>query len=725
VIRYALTIFLSAFLLFQVQPMIAKFILPWFGGSSLVWTTSMLFFQTALLAGYAYAHVVATVFGRGVQMAIHGVLLVAALFFLPVAPAASLRPTGGADPTMGVLVVLAISIGLPFFMLATTGPLIQSWQSATHPHRSPYRLYALSNLGSLLALLTYPFWIEPHLRLGSQSWFWSAGFVVFAALSLSSAWQAVRRAPTTQPGPNPAAPASTKPSTFDDRTTAPRVFMWFALPMAASVMLLATTNLLTQEVAAVPFLWLAPLTLYLLSFIIAFDHSRWYVRPLFLPLLFVVAVATSLVAAGGPESPLPYQLIGFPLLCFLVSMTCHGELVRLKPAPRHLTGFYLMVALGGAAGGVLVAVVAPRVLTDCYEYFIGLIATLVLVIWASSLERRTRPDGPRLAMARLGFFVLSALGAVASASIVLVIYLRLVGYDSDEKIVDKRRNSYGVLTVHDQGSYLSLTNGRIRHGQQYKDDYWRRQPVSYYGPTSGMGIAVDFMRRESLGQEGLHIGAIGLGTGTIAAYGDEGDRVRFYEINPAVESVARTFFTYLADTPAATQIVLGDARVQLERELEEGDAQGFNILAVDAFSSDSIPLHLLTEECFAVYDRHLAPGGIIAVHISNRFLDLHSVVFNAAKAHGMQAILIVDYPSATYDSTEWVLVSRNERLLRSAEVRAATSGWPDDMPEVKWTDDFASLWPIVNLSWKIDWKELKELVIDREKPENEDGEESE
>ena len=466
-IRYAATIFVSAFLLFQVQPMVARFILPWFGGSSLVWTTCMLFFQSALVFGYAYSHVVTRRLTPRHQWILHSVLLLLAILTLPVKPTDYWKPLDGTMPTARILALLAVSVGLPFFLLSTTGPLIQAWQSKTHPDKSPFRLFALSNLASLAALVSYPFVFERYLTLNQQSWFWSIGFGLFAVL----AWMSGRLLVKSRG-------ELANELLFEQREQEPkpekinqvRFALWLILPMLASVQLLATTNLMTQEVGSLPFLWILPLSLYLLSFIICFDHERWYVRPLFFAIFFGAAVFSGFVMEGGVDVPIAIQVLGYTAACFGASMCCHGELARSKPAPEHLTLFYLMVAVGGALGGAFVAIIAPRIFVGFYEFQVGLILAILFCLIAYGMHVRKTDEGTGLDMLRLLTFAATLFfGLLVAFFVVTSLGTLLVG-DNKKSVVLKSRNEYGTLTVKDYGHYRKLNNGLIEHGFQFKDE---------------------------------------------------------------------------------------------------------------------------------------------------------------------------------------------------------------------------------------------------------------
>jgi SAM-dependent methyltransferase len=667
---YAATTFFSAFLLFLVQPITAKQILPWFGGSAAVWTTCLVFFQTTLLLGYAYSDAVARRLSPRWQVGLHVTLLALSCALLPIVPGAQWKPLGGENPSLLILGLLAATIGLPYFLLSTTSPLVQAWFARTYPGRSPYRLFALSNLASMLALLGYPFALEPWVATRLQSYGWSVAYVAFALLAAASAWFAIR-----EPRAAPAAVAEPVPD-GDGREYAPTVgrqILWTALAATGSFLLLAVSNHITQNIASIPLLWIAPLSIYLLTFILCFDSTRWYRRATFRAML---AAAIGAMGWTLADSDLTHQLaLQIGVFCaglFLACMFCHGELSRLKPAPRYLTRFYLMVSLGGAIGSVLVGIVAPLVLPAYFELAFGLIACAALLAWQ---VRRAHLVFITLSVAALLFSVGAAGWSIHSFY---------------ENTVLATRNFYGVLRVQEwnvatANYHRSLIHGTILHGTQYPSPELERQPTTYYTATSGIGRAIE-SRHPSL--EPLRVGIIGLGTGTIAAWGSKGDVYRFYDINPAVIGIAKRDFTFLGKSEASIEIALGDARLSLERE----NPQNFDVLAIDAFSSDAIPVHLITSEALAVYRRHMKPGGIIAFHVTNRYLDLAPVVQQLADAQGLNAVLVADDGEEPMGSrSDWVLLSDGDEALEAkaidevAEAVEARPGWR------LWTDDFNNI----------------------------------
>lgn len=675
---YAAVIFLSAFLLFQVQPIIARYILPWFGGSASVWTTCMLFFQVMLLVGYAYAHFVTTRLPIRVQGAVHIALLIGSLLCLPITPGGSWKPTGDEDPTLAILVLLGIHVGIPYLAIASTAPLLQRWFSYSDPARFPTRLYALSNLGSLLGLLTYPILVEPWMPLGTQTLSWSVAFSVFALLCGGLAATLFR---SGQPRPTPSA------------TKAPGWALWLALPACGSVMLLATTNKICQDVAVIPFLWILPLGLYLLSFIIAFGDTRWYDRRVWTTLL-IPSLAGSVYLLLNDEAHILVQIATFSATLFSACMICHGELVRLKPSIQHLTAFYLMIALGGSLGGVFVTLVAPAIFQRYWEFHVGLVATYGLFALCVFAYGGQRPALPRW-----------VLGAWSVSMLLLLLGLGIPAYEESEDAIATHRSFYAVWQVNEfnRGTPLwrrELYHGAIQHGLQWMDPQYRRYATSYYGQDSGVAVAIKHHPKRlaratgALPGSGLYVGAVGLGTGTIATLGYEGDRFRFYEIDKEVMVLAKEYFHFLSESSAEVQIVLGDARITLAREMESGGSQQFDVLVMDGFSGDAIPVHLLTREAFDLYWNHLTPDGILAVNISNLHLDLVPVVRTLAEEQGKQAVLISNSAKRRdgISSADWVLVTGNQAFLASEGTVEHITEWPtDDIPRVAWRDDYSNL----------------------------------
>jgi hypothetical protein len=695
----AATVLTSAWLLFQVQPMAGKRILPWFGGGPAVWTTAMLFFQAALLAGYLYAHFSAKWLRPRTQAVVHALLLGAALVMLMtngVIAADSWKPVGSSRPTLRILATLAATVGLPYLMLSATAPLVQSWWARRHGAGSPYRLYALSNVGSLAALVSYPLIFEPLFGLGFQGVGWSVAFGVFAALCAASGWSASASQRPLPPGEGrgegesltaPSHPALSQGERVlgHSGSTKLDVFHWLALPACASAMLLAATNYLCQDVASLPLLWVAPLAVYLVTFIIAFDADRWYVRWFWMAALAAASFGAIWSWSEGAVLAIRWQVAVHLALVLTVGMVCHGEVARLRPAPSRLTAFYLCLSVGGVLGGLFVAVVAPLVFSNYDELPLSMFAAWVLAMTVLASD-------PHSALYRgrwIGVWILIvALWGV-------LVYLAVVQFRTfTTDVIGTNRNFFGILKVQEvdnHGSKLRwLYNGRIRHGAQFVDMARSREATTYYSPASGVGKLlagpVATPRR---------VGMVGLGAGTVAAYAEAGDHFRFYDINPQVVAFADKYFTYLEDArrrDAEIVVVDGDARLALEREAP----QEFDVLALDAFSGDSIPMHLLTLEAFELYLRHLRdPGGALAVHISNRHLDLAPVVQAAADRYDLETTVVAsgtDAAHGTHDA-RWLLLRR--RGAGGSPLPGKPLALAPPSTPIVWTDDHSSLWSVL------------------------------
>jgi len=697
---YGATIFLGAWLLFLVQPLIGKYVLPWFGGAPAVWTTCMLFFQTLLLAGYGYSHILTGRIAPRRQPLVHLFLLSVTLLLLPIIPSDAWQPTAEQSPVWRIMGLLLITIGAPYLLLAATGPLLQVWFSRERDGGSPYRLYSLSNFASLLAIGCYPFVIEPRLSLNFQARGWSWCYGLFALLCMTVAVRVFiqERGRATA---NTAAIPEGAPLKEEEPPSPGNRLLWLSLAACGSIMLLASTNQLCQDVAVVPLLWLLPLGIYLLSFILCFHHERWYSRRIFLPALILTMAQACYILYEGVFAELLVQIASYSITLFVCCMICHGELYRLRPSTRFLTSFYMMVAAGGALGGISVTVAAPRIFKGFWEYHLGLflVCLLVVVILFGDKRGRLYRGNPLWAWTLLN-------GGLVALGVSLAVHI----YDTKKDNLEMTRNFFGVLRVLDQdksdpGSHkFTLMHGRIEHGFQFQDREKRYWPTSYFGPDSGIGVSIQFhpnRATEPEQQDPLRVGVVGLGTGTIATYGQEGDVFRFYEINPAVAQLSEKLFTYRRDSGARVEVVLGDARVSMERERRQGQSQQFDILAVDAFSSDAIPVHLLTQECYRTYRYHLKPDGILAIHISSRYFDLHPVVLGMIEVDrtpGMETLFVSSVRSETLgiDRSDWVLLTKNHEFLNAEGLRLMSRQWPTDTPPPAiWTDDYSNIFELL------------------------------
>jgi hypothetical protein len=753
-VAYAATIFLSALLLFQIQPLVGKQILPWFGGSPAVWTVCLLFFQTLLLAGYAYAHVSHRWLRPRNQALLHIALLAAAamLLLLGVLPNRRWEYMATLDPVWQILLILAASVGLPYFVLSATGPLVQAWFGQIFPGRGPYRLYALSNAGSLVALLSYPFVFERLFDLPQQARIWSFGFAIFALLC---GYAAVRLATNRLP----LSSSKQAASDFSPRPRPLRHVLWLAWPALACIMLMATTQHISTDIAATPFLWVVPLALYLLTLIVAFDRPNWY-RPTITAFAMLAAIyASGLVhkegvgsidfydcgtpgrlyelmiqllverpADGPPPESLEFRVDARAFLAvnlaamFAACLLCHGELVRQRPDPRFLTSFYLMIAAGGTLGGMFVALIAPRLFSTFFEWQLSLFAAALLGVTLLLRAIVNFALGDVDANPRPARFLVSPL-AIAALLIPAMVLLDLTEFlqPRDAGTLHRVRNFFGAIAVHerDKDHPLShdyvLRHGTITHGTQFEHPSRRRQPTTYFGHSSGVGRTINFYKAAGRQDGGMRIGVVGLGIGTLATYVDAGEAITFYELNPAVVDIAQNgdWFTYLKDCRergGQVEITLGDARLSLDGVRRGKQTLNCHVLVLDAFSGDSIPMHLLTAEAFEIYLAHLSTkrqpasagdetvevDGAIAVNVSNRFVDLEPVLRGMAEHFDLQMVRVhnkANRAEAIY-SADWIVLSRNEALLRDLAplAREPASSFAR---RVLWTDKRSSLFDVL------------------------------
>ena len=691
----AVAIFTGALLLFLVQPIMSKMILPWFGGAPNVWTTCMLFFQTVLVLGYLYAHILATRLSPKSQFGLHCLLLFVSVLSLPILVNESWKPEGGEDPVLQILMLLSATVGLPYFLLSSTGPLVQSWFAARLPGQSPYRLYSLSNVGSMLALVFFPFLVEVLLDSNGQSWMWTLIYVFYSAVILFVGWQYKNVNGNTL--------SDHKAESEGQSISRMHVTGWFLFPAMASVMFLAITNYLCQDVAVIPFLWISPLAIYLLSFILCFDHPRWYNRRFFASLSVLGITYISLLYYRDIADIFLFNPIGLEnlltdlydnmLLRFVVAlgvlfsicMMCHGELTRWKPEAGRLTQFYLSISVGGALGGLFVSVVCPLVFTGYVEYHLGLVAAFLIAAVILIKE-------------------VIGKGSLKQACITLLVGLAAglnVGAQWDILQVDRiaaSRNFYGTLRVVQKDelgvmpAQRRLVHGRIIHGVQLADTGQHGTPTSYYNAESGVATTLKLMHE----REAIHVGVVGLGVGTLVTYGREDDQYTFFEINPAVVDYANEHFTFLSKTKAQVNTIVADGRLGLESL----DEEVFDLLVIDAFSSDSIPAHLLTVEAMEIYQRVIKDDGLIALHLSNNHLNLLPVVVNAADhlRLAVRAFKTPGNPEVAADNALWVIVGEDQNVmqqLRTMGVGGYTPSVQDAKHVPLWTDKYSSLWHVL------------------------------
>jgi hypothetical protein len=668
-------IFTSAFLIFQVQPLVSKYILPWFGGTPAVWSACLLFFQVVLFAGYTYAHLLTVNFAPRGQALIHGLVLVAAILTLPIVPSDSWKPTGDEAPIPRILALLAATVGLPYFALSATGPLLQRWFSLTNTGGSPYRLYALSNLGSVLGLVSYPFIVEPLLSAPTQAGGWSIGFVGYAVLAALCGYRLFAKEATG---------TSNDAATTIDTAAAPSIAdrgLWFGLAAAASVLLLAITNQVCLDVAVIPFLWVLPLTQYLLSFILCFDGSGWYPRRAWLAAAAAGVACTCVMMFAWEVASLTSQVVVYFSTLFFCCMVCHGELALLRPNPKHLTSYYMAMSAGGAMGGVFTSLIAPQVFSRYLELHLGLIGFVVVTLLALRRDRNWVLAPGKNPVVWCGLLLMT---------LTLVKVLRAHAGEVVAGEIDVSRNFYGVLKVAEvetqdpRQAARVLIHGHIMHGRQFLAEDRRSIPTAYYGEQTAVGQTLAAISARH--PQGVRVGVVGLGVGTLATYGRPGDVYRLYEINPDVVRVARQHFRFLTDSKARCEVVTADARLALEREAP----QRFDLLVLDAFSSDAIPTHLLSAEAFSIYKKHLSDEGAIAIHISNRHFDLAPVLDGAARSMGwsVRRMLTDGNADRAQQAADWMLLGPAGGVVHYVPTSAADTVISQRGP-LLWTDQYS------------------------------------
>jgi spermidine synthase len=691
---YILSVFLSAFLFFQIQPLIGKYILPWFGGTSAVWSTILLFFQILLTGGYAYAYWLIGLKPKTKQSKAHFLLLIISLILLasmsfgghsPITPDVALRPINPQVPVWEILKLLFLFIGLPGFVLSANSILIQAWFNQVHPQKSPYWLYSLSNAGSLLALVTYPFLFEPNFSLQIQAWVWACGYLIFVLTTCFLLTRVVR-----------STAIENENSVFwemehETRAT-PRIhqFMWVGLSAAASILLLSTTSQLTQEVAPIPLLWVLPLAIYLLSFILSFSGAGLYHRPMFTFLLALSSVG--IINNTGSRPNFYLQIAIYSIFLFSACMIAHGELFRLRPKPSRLSKYYLLISAGGAAGGIIVNLVAPYIFKGYWEFYLGWImiftflVTMIFILPTKELKVPWRK--------------VYEMAVILQTLVILIFSLKAIINTLGDPLYQER-NFYGVSKVSydEYRDAYQYVNGTTIHGFQLVSPDKRDLPTAYF--WNGSGIAMVIRNHPNYGNE-MKVGVLGLGIGTLAAHGLPGDDYRFYEIDPNVMELALGqdgLFSFLEDSLADITLVPGDARISLEGELDQGQIQEFDLLVMDAFSSDSVPIHLITREAFEIYLQHLGPEGVIAVNISNNYIDLKPVIWKFGQELGLDTILVAP-PVQEYHPiglpSLWMFLTREPAILDTPEINANAESLDNYYPEIRlWTDDFSNLFKIL------------------------------
>ncbi|BCS33141.1 hypothetical protein TBR22_A23680 [Luteitalea sp. TBR-22] len=669
---FGMAVALGACLLFQVQFLLAKLVLPWFGGAPAVWSTALVIYQALLLAGYAYAHGIATRGSRRRQLATHAALLASVLVLLglrafawpsPITPGEDWKPSPAGSPVWQITALIGTAVGLPFMVLASTSPLVQRWYADLFPDDSPYRLYALSNVGSLLGLVTYPFLVEPYLDVRQQGTAWSVGFAAYTLVMLGIVARMRRVPPVAAPRRAEASAPAAAPALSTQA-------LWLLLSAVPAALLQATTTRLTQDIAAMPFLWMVPLALYLLTFIVAFEIRRVPARTT------LSALTTLCLVLALPEWPVAIGIAVTLTMLSLGCLTLHAHLAVRAPAPSALTRYYLLVSSGGVLGSAVVGLGAPLLFTSTIEYPITLIAVLLALATVRAIDGQATP-GPAGARHRAIAMALAWVAGMVGAGLVLATFT------SGADVVHASRSFFGPVRVRDEvhpsGARVRLLqHGTTLHGQQFLDEARRREPMAYYAHDSGIGRAFAAVHASATP---VRVGVVGLGTGTLAVYGRPGDAFTFFEIDRRIVELSTTetpVFRYLRDSHAEVSVVEGDARLALER----APGSAFDILVIDAFCGDAVPAHLVTREAFTLYARHLRRrDSILAVHVSSRYLDLEDIVQAGGAAAGFSAVSVEHEPDAGHAvKTSWMLLSRDPARLSGLGTPRAAG------PAEAWTD---------------------------------------
>jgi len=730
-ILYGLTIFMSAALLFLVQPMVGRMVLPMLGGTPAVWNTAMVFYQAMLLAGYAYAHFTTRWLGVRRQVVLHAVVLLLPALAIPIAIPYGWTPPTATNPIPWLLVMLSVMVGLPFFVVSASSPLLQRWFSASG-HRyanDPYFLYAASNCGSLLALISYPIVIESHLRLSQQSLWWTIGYGLLVALTAACGLCILRTGRNSASIPAPLA-TDVVESGFIERLTIRRRGRWILLAFVPCSLMLSVTTYITSEIAPIPLLWVIPLGIYLLAFILVFARRRmlphrWMVQAL--PWAVVAVIITLIAGALHPIGP----LLGLHLAClFIVSMVCLGELANDRPAAEHLTEFYLWLSAGGVLGGIFNAIIAPVVFSRVMEYPLTLVLACLLMPRLASISLTHRRWIVDLgAAALMGLVAASLVNVLRDATNLSVTFRTALMYGvpgvaclifarqplrfalsmaavlvacslvpgSQDPTLLVERNFFGIhrISIDPTGQYHWLSHGNTIHGIQQADRRRRDEPLAYFTRSGPFGQAYSVLP-DTLKQ---HVGVIGLGAGSLAGYAQRGEHWTFYEIDPAVEQIARDphYFTFLHDSPADIQIVLGDARLSLQKA---SDKQ-FGIIILDAYTSDTIPLHLITREALALYLDKLTPNGALIFHISNRHLRLERVLGVLAQDAGLKCFVQSESGGSLGEllatgkiASKWVVMARRPSTLATLSRDPRWQQPPANLRSRLWTDDYASIFSV-------------------------------
>lgn len=746
---FAITLFVSAFLLFWIQPLMAKMLLPYLGGTPAVWNTCVLFFQSMLLIGYAYVSASVRWLGRRGQAMLHIVLLLLAWLFLPLTNseiASGSAPAQG-NPIVWLIATLIATLGLPFFVVSASAPLLQKWFSGLrHPAaRDPYFLYAASNAGSLIALIAFPLLLEPNLKLNQQSWWWTGIYVALVTLVCGCTVTLWRSSATDADRPDQAhrdgrqtsgiAKASAASMTHEGVTLKRRLW-WTALAFVPSSLVLGVTTYITTDIAAVPLLWVIPLALYLLTFVLVFalkEESQF--RRATTRIMPGAALIITLVIFSGAAEPTWFLLLIHLCFFFVAATVCHGRLADDRPSTEHLAEYYLWMAVGGVLGGLFNALIAPNLFNSVIEYPLAVVLACLMLPPKRTRESENivgdiKGDGRRdvwrdvwlavvvgavtaglaLLVPRFRIQFVEGIAIVLGVPLIVLnhsftkrpvrfalglgaVMLGSLFYDGGAgHTLHTERNFHGTLRVtrDPSGKFHRLYHGSTIHGRQFIEPSRQCEPLSYYHPTGPLGAVIESFNAQPAT---TNVAVIGLGTGASVAYAKSNQRWTFYEINPAVVDLARDprFFTYLQNcAQAPVEIALGDARLQLQRAPD----QHYGLIVLDAFSSDAIPVHLLTREALDLYLAKLAEGGLLALHISNRTLNLHPVVGDLAKNANLTALVfddLKDDPIGSRDPSQWVVLARHVNDLRGLVEDARWRPLPGRLQPEVWSDDFSNI----------------------------------
>ncbi len=682
---FILAVGLSGFLIFQVQPMMGKFLLPVFGGSVTTWSACIAFFQTTLLIGYLYAYLTSRMTVRW-QAAFHVGVVLASLALLPITPTASASVATEDNPALGIMQLLAVAVGAPYLILAATSTLVQRWFAAAQPGRDPTRLFAVSNLASFAGLISYPFLFERLAPITTQTVWWSFAYAAYAA---AIGWCAMLAAKAAPAAPVRDVPVEGRMAGQDGPTP---VLGWVWLSLIGSILLVASTNIITERVAAMPFLWVIPLSLYLLSFVVVFARSDrrrlggWFAA-------FLALFLLGLVLQNVEDSYLLIlKIAGISGAMFAGCMVVHGELANRRPGTERLPAFYLWMTFGGALGGLFVTFAAPALFSDYWEYEIAiaaLVATYVL------LRRADLPASIKTARSAVA-------GAIAAVAVSVVVGLSLFVREEPGDVIEKVRNFYGVVKIvrldeDDDDERLAMFQSSVNQGEQMADEARRREPACDFGAETGIGLAIRRHPKRIAGQP-LRIGIVGLGVGMTLVHGLKGDLFRYYEINPAVTDLARKYFSFHTDTEATFEVVHGDGRLVLEKEGKEG-ARKFDILIIDAFRGAAPPMHLMTREAFEIYLARTEPDGLIVANFEVERFDPSPLFRGMGKLFNLRAEWFETtlLPDCKQEAVSWAIYARSGAFFEDADVRRRISPWWDKKDTtLVWTDQTSNLFSILN-----------------------------